>query len=192
MHIQRKDITAVILAGGAGRRAGSKDKGLLIWRDKPLIEHVLNRLAPQTGPLLISCNRNAEIYRRYGPTIEDVRADFQGPLAGLEAAQDAISTPYILLSACDTPLLPTDLSKRLQHSLLQHPNELPAVAYASDGQRNHYLCALLHRDCLTTLGSFLDSGERAVHRWYAMQHTFVADFSDQPAGFSNLNTLQTT
>lgn len=191
MQIQQQDITGLILAGGAGTRAGGVDKGLVRWHDKPLIEYVLNRLAPQTGQLLISCNRNAEIYSSYGQTIQDQRSDFQGPLAGIEAARDAISTPYILVCACDTPLLPTNLCERLQSCLPQDCDDIATVVYAHDGDRAHYLCALLHRNCLDTLQAFLDSGERAVYRWYETQHTVVADFSDIPEAFANLNTLQT-
>lgn len=189
MQIQRKDITGLILAGGQGTRAGGVDKGLIDWHDEPLIEHVLKRISPQTGALLISCNRNADIYRSYCATVQDERRDFQGPLAGLEAARTSISTPYVLVSACDTPLLPTSLCDRLQNYLPLDASHSGTIVYASDGNRAHYLSALLHRDCLDNLERFLDSGERAVHRWYETQQAIVADFSDLPEAFANLNTL---
>ncbi|MCX8958613.1 molybdenum cofactor guanylyltransferase MobA, partial [Erwinia psidii] len=37
---------------------GGKDKGLIVWREKPLWQHVLSRLAPQTGKVCINANRN--------------------------------------------------------------------------------------------------------------------------------------
>jgi molybdopterin-guanine dinucleotide biosynthesis protein A len=36
-----KNITAVILAGGKGRRMGGKDKGLAELNDQPLIRRVI-------------------------------------------------------------------------------------------------------------------------------------------------------
>ena len=36
-------LSAIILAGGRGTRAGGADKGLIKYKDKPLIEHVLDK-----------------------------------------------------------------------------------------------------------------------------------------------------
>ena len=89
------DITGLILAGGAGRRVAGRDKGLIEWHGKPLVEHVADRLRPQIGQLIISCNRNVTAYRKLADKIVvDSRRDFQGPLAGLEAASSLIETPF--------------------------------------------------------------------------------------------------
>lgn len=45
------EITAVVLAGGQGRRMEGADKGLLQFRDRPLIEHALAPLRPQGRPV---------------------------------------------------------------------------------------------------------------------------------------------
>ena len=50
--------TAIVLAGGAGRRMMGKDKGLLPFRDGYLIEPILAALAPQVDQLIISANRH--------------------------------------------------------------------------------------------------------------------------------------
>ena len=82
--IATEDITGLILAGGAGRRVEGRDKGLIDWQGKPLVQHVALRLRPQVGQLIISCNRNIETYRELADkTVTDSRRDFQGPLAGL-------------------------------------------------------------------------------------------------------------
>ncbi len=43
-----REITAVILAGGQGRRMGGDDKGLYLLNGEPLINHVINAIKPQT------------------------------------------------------------------------------------------------------------------------------------------------
>ena len=40
-------VTGVILAGGQGRRMGGQDKGLIPYRERPLIEHIISLLKPQ-------------------------------------------------------------------------------------------------------------------------------------------------
>ena len=51
---QTPPITAILLAGGAGRRMGGEDKGLLKLKGKSLAEWVLARIAPQVDEILIS------------------------------------------------------------------------------------------------------------------------------------------
>ena len=77
MEIAPRDITGVILAGGRGSRLGGVDKGLVPLHGRPLIEHVIDALRPQVGALLISANRNHDIYASYGyPVVADVMGDY--------------------------------------------------------------------------------------------------------------------
>ena len=187
----KPDITGLILAGGAGRRVGRRDKGLIEWRDKPLVEHVLHRLESQVGQLLISCNRNIPDYQRYGfPTVSDTRMNFQGPLAGLEAAAQAIETEFLIVVACDIPLLPLDLVPRLLAPLIAANADAPALSYAHDGSRGQYLCAAMRQRCLRSLTDYLEQGHRTVHHWYNNQNVISVDFSDQKSAFTNFNKLQ--
>jgi len=182
-------VTGLILAGGAGRRVGSRDKGLIEWRGKPLVAHVVERLRPQVDELLISCNRNVQQYRALAPTVVDNRGEFQGPLAGLEAAASHIATEVLVVVACDIPLLPGDLVARLTEALHISANGAAEICYAHDGQRGQYLCAAIRRECTSSLGFFLDQGHRAVRRWYQSRHSMAVDFSDQAESFRNYNYL---
>jgi molybdenum cofactor guanylyltransferase len=118
MNIAPRDITGVILAGGRGSRLGGVDKGLVPLHGRPLIEHVIDALRPQVGALLISANRNRDIYASYGyPVIADVMGDYDGPLAGMLSAMRAAGTAYILTTPCDAPSIPADLARRLAEAL---------------------------------------------------------------------------
>jgi len=186
----KQQITGLILAGGAGRRARGRDKGLIQWHGKPLVEHVIKRLDAQVGQLLISCNRNIPEYARFGvPVVTDLRTDFQGPLAGLEGAARLVETEFVVVVACDIPLLPPDLVPRLIAPLVQAGKDLPQLSYAHDGSRAQYLCAAMRRECLFTLGEFLEQGHRAVRDWYARHRSVMVDFSDQSDAFANFNEL---
>lgn len=182
-------VTGLILAGGAGRRVGSRDKGLIKWRGKPLIAHVVERLQPQVDELLISCNRNEQQYRALAPTVVDSREEFQGPLAGLEAAAPKITTEILVVVACDIPLLPSDLVERLTEPMHTSANRAAEICYAHDGQRDQYLCAAIRSECTSSLAFFLDQGHRVVHRWYQSRHCLAVDFSDRAESFRNYNYL---
>lgn len=177
-------LTALILAGGEGRRAGDRDKGTLAWHGRPLVARVQERIAPQVGRILISCNRNEDFYAAYADlTIPDLREDHLGPLAGLEAAAPHIDTDFVLVVPCDTPRLPADLVQRLLTALLAEDLE---GCHARSAGRDHYLCALLRSACLPSVSAYLDAGGRAVRHWLAQHRVRAVEFED-PESFDNIN-----
>ena len=185
-----KDITGLILAGGAGRRVGHRDKGLISWQGKPLVAHVYECLSPQVGEVLISCNRNFSRYEEFAAqTVADNRQDYQGPLAGLEAASAYIRTAFLVVVGCDMPLLPPDFVPRLISPLLYSVENPVEISYAHDGVRSQYLCAAMKSECVASLSSFLDEGHRAVKDWYKSRRSTAVDFSDHRSAFRNYNEL---
>ena len=181
----RNDITGVILAGGRGHRIGGRDKGLVAVAGKPLIEHVLEALKPQVGPLLISANRNLDLYAAYGvPVVIDSPDGYQGPLAGMASALATAQTPYLLAVPCDAPTLPGDLARRLVSACAGGAD----AAVARVGHRIQPVFALLRCTLAGSLHAYLESGQRETRRWLVEQHAVPVDFSDQAACFANLNT----
>ena len=107
MTISANDITGLILAGGLSTRMGGRDKGLQLLEGRPMITHIIERLQPQVGPLLINANQNQEAYELFSlPIIADVISNFVGPLAGLHAGLSHCTTPYLLSVPCDCPFFP--------------------------------------------------------------------------------------
>lgn len=184
----RLSITAVILAGGKARRMGGQDKGLVELAGRPLIEHVITRIEPQVGQILINANRNTEQYARYGyPVVSDSLSDFQGPLAGFLAAMQQVESEFIVTIPCDGPCLPDDLVSRLYNALQAAQAE---IAVAHDGNRMQPVYALISTRLQPSLEAFLASGERKIDWWYERHNTVTADFSDAPDTFLNINTLE--
>ena len=185
-----KSISGLILAGGAGLRVQGRDKGLLPWRGKPLIEHVAGRLKPQVDHLFISCNRNGDNYAKFADSlIRDSRSDYQGPLAGIETVIPLLESDYLVVVACDTPLLPVDLVARLIEPMESGHDQAPVISYANDGERDQYLFAALHASCLESLPPYLESGHRTVRHWFQTHRSVTVDFSDQTGAFVNYNCL---
>jgi molybdopterin-guanine dinucleotide biosynthesis protein A len=179
-------VAAVILAGGQGRRMGGADKGLIDYRGRPLVEWALVALAPQVGEILISANRNLDLYAAYGHRVlPDTMPDFPGPLAGVLAALDAVTADWLLVAPCDTPHLPADLAARLLDAALR---ESVPLAVAADGERVHYGCFLVRADQRDSLAAFLAHGERAVRHWQAGLPSTAVQFD--AACFANFNQPQ--
>ncbi len=164
---------------------GGADKGLIDFEGRPLAAHVIERIAPQAGRIIISANRNLEAYAGFGhPLVRDELSDFQGPLAGIVAAGRQVETGLICVVPCDTPRLPEDLVSRLRAAM---DRESAEIAIAHDGERSQQLCLLLQRGLLADMADYLERGGRRVISWIESHRWTTADFSDQPQSFRNLN-----
>lgn len=191
----RRRITGLVLAGGLGRRMSADgagvDKGLAPLRGKPMVAHVIERLAPQVGEIVINANRNTERYAAFGHrVVPDAIEGYAGPLAGLHAGMRAATTPWIVTAPCDSPFLPDDLVARLW-SALQNADGSPAqVAVArTGGDQPHPVFALVDRSLLANLEGFLATGRRKIDAWYAPLRVVEVDFPDEQA-FRNINTQE--
>jgi molybdopterin-guanine dinucleotide biosynthesis protein A len=196
MSIPTGQITGLVLAGGRGTRMGGLDKGLQLLRGEPLALHVLRRLAPQTGPVLISANRHVERYAELGATfgatvVGDSLPGFPGPLAGLLAGLRAAQTGFVLSAPCDTPNLPADLARQLVDALDANAADIATVTTRDANGESvlHPVVALLRTSLADDLAAFLAAGERKVRAWYARHTTVEVGFTDERA-FYNANSLQ--
>ncbi len=183
----QQQITALLLAGGRGRRMGGLDKGLAPYGGEPMAAHIARALSGQAQRLLLSANRSHTAYRAIGlDPIPDARRDYPGPLAGIETALAHCSTPYLLICPCDTPHVPTDLGPRLWRALASGDHQ---VCHARSPTRDHYLHLLMRAELADGLTRYLDAGGRAVRHWLADLSVTTALFDE--AELANLNTLET-
>jgi molybdopterin-guanine dinucleotide biosynthesis protein A len=180
-------VTGLILAGGAGRRLGGIDKGLLELDGQPLVQRVALRLAGQVGTLLLSANRHLDRYRALGfAPLTDGSFRDAGPLAGLRAGLAACTTPWLLAVPCDMPFLPLDLGERL---LRAAPADDPRARVPCDGMRHHYACLLLPRTALARVEAGLEADRLSLRELLEDTGWIGVDFAvSDPRAFININT----
>lgn len=182
------EVTGLILAGGQGRRMGGIDKGLQPFRGRPMVEWVVERLAPQVGALLINCNQNLDAYARLGhAVVADRIGGFAGPLAGLHAGLSEARTPLVATAPCDSPFLPPDLVSRLRAALEARQAQL---AVARTGTQPHPVFSLCRGDLLDHLSQYLAGGGRKIDAWYAALRVAEVAFDDEAEAFANINTRE--
>jgi len=180
-------ITGVVLAGGQGSRMGGKDKGLVLLNDIALFRYVLETLRPQVNQLVISANRNIDIYQQSGVlVIADSLPDYPGPLAGMLAVMEAVESEWFLFSPCDTPNIPSDLVSSLWDGL---DNTTVLAVWANDGERDHPGIALVHHSVKVALRAYLSAGERRVMQFLRSIGGRAVVFDKSPTDFANINTL---
>lgn len=176
----------LILAGGKAERMGGVNKGAQTLFNKPLVEHVIDKLQPQVKTLFISANQYVEFYEKYGfSIIADERPDFSGPLAGLEAAmKNAIEYDWICCTPVDTPFIPSDLViKLLSHATNKNAN----CAMVVHDQIKEPLLCLVHTKLLESLSNFLNEGHHSVGQWLQKENALEVDFKTDKSAFININ-----
>jgi molybdopterin-guanine dinucleotide biosynthesis protein A len=184
----RSDIAAIILAGGRGRRMGGVPKALLPLGGRPLLDHVLRRLAGQVSPIAISANDPA--IASVLPLLADAHDDRRGPLAGLLAGLGWARTQgvsRVVSLPVDCPFLPRDLVGRLHAKAVETGAE---VVIAASGGAEHPTVALWDIALIEPLRAVVEAGtDLSVRRFYQSRRVAVRAF-DEPGRdpFLNINT----
>lgn len=180
-------ISSIILAGGRATRMGGIDKGLVPLQNKPLIQHVIERLSPQVDEIIINANREISQYQSFGFAVwQDEIADFLGPLAGINLGLKHAKHDFLLTVPCDSPLLPLDLAARLMAGLIENNADIAVAACNGESQPVFCLCK---KSVAKSLDDYLSNGGRKVSIWQNSQKTIKVDFSDSTDAFVNLNTF---
>ncbi len=182
----------VILAGGQATRMGGGDKGLREVAGRPLLAHVIDRLAPQVAGIVLNANGAPGRLAGFGlPVVADSLPGWPGPLAGVLAGLDwaaAQGAEAIVSVAADTPFFPPDLVLRLQQAAA--PSGL-ALAATREGDRlwRHPTFGLWPVTLREDLRAALEGGLRKVVLWTDRHGAGLAEFGTEPFDpFFNINT----
>jgi molybdenum cofactor guanylyltransferase len=190
-------VTGVLLAGGRSRRMGGGDKGLLPLAGQAMLGHVIDRLAPQVGAIVINANGDPLRFQAFGlPVVADTIAGFVGPLAGVLAGMrwslaHAPQGRWIVTAPGDAPLLPLDLVGALRAAL---DGAAGQIALARSNGALHPVIGLWPVALAGDLEDQLQKGVRKVLDWSDRHGTVAVDFPHQQlAGlpvdpFFNANT----
>ncbi|MGE8481561.1 MAG: molybdenum cofactor guanylyltransferase MobA [Pseudomonas sp.] len=177
--------SVLLLAGGRGARMGGRDKGLLLWKDKPLIAHLHAVVRPFTNDLIISCNRNEERYRLYADQlVGDSQKDFPGPLAGVLAGLAVAQYPWLLVLACDAPNIDAPLIK----ALLEARRAFDTALMVRQAGQWQPMFSLIPKALLPGLQQDWDEGERSLLRALLKRDPMALTCAADDPRLSNFNT----
>lgn len=190
---ERAPVPGVILAGGLSRRMGGGDKTLKLLAGKPMIDLVIDRLAPQVSRIAINANGDPDRFApRDYPVIADVVGDHSGPLAGILTAmrwaiENEPAATHVVSAASDSPLFPDDLVARF----LDRANDERTIVMARSQGNHHPVFALWPVALADTLEAWLESTDTLKVMAFVRDHDLVfCDFDDIGGvdPFLNVNT----
>lgn len=184
------EVTGVLLAGGRSSRMDGREKALLDIAGKPMLLHVLHRLRPQVGRIVINANGDPARFSGYClPVVADSIEGYVGPLAGLAAGiewarSETPEAQFIVSAPSDSPFLPLDLVARLKAALIA--KGAPCAIAASAGAR-HPVAGLWRVDLLPSILQSLKNDIRALHRFADSHDCAVADFEPVDVGTAKVD-----
>ena len=171
-------IAGVVLAGGRATRMSEQDKGLILFKNQPLISYALEALSSVCHHTYINANRNLSAYEEFGlVVICDLTQSFDGPLAGILTTLLHTDTELLVVMPCDTPFFKAEHLQRLLDSRAEYDAD---IAIAFDGEQLHPLFLALKTSLTENLQDYLASGQRKVADWLRPLKSVTVDFSDEP------------
>ena len=176
-------IAGLIIAGGKSSRMG-KNKALIHFKQKPLIEHVYDRLKYQVEKVYININQACNNFKYKENIIPDKKQNYQGPLAGLDAALQMIQTEWLQIAPCDSPFLPLDLTQILMNKSKQ---SLHKIIIPQTQNNIHPTLGLFHSSIADDLNLFLKNKDRGFINFINSVGFEGVSFENEHA-FVNINT----
>ena len=176
-------VSCLILAGGESKRMNHSDKGLVQFKDRPLVEHVISALEDQVDDFVISANRNFDTYRQFSSTVIADVGGKNGPLSGIAAALPTCQHELVLVVPCDMPNLPSNLVE----ILLAHLDETDLSII--EVHKRTQLVFLMRKSLLTSVQHLLLSSQYKLMHWVKSCSPAIIDCSDSAEAFRNINSL---
>lgn len=183
-------LSVVIQAGGQSTRMG-EDKALKLFLGRPLIQRVIDRLAPIADEVLVTTNQPVRfefLALRLAPDLKPGR----GALGGLYTALASAQHPHVAVVACDMPFASAPLLTASSELL---DREAVDVVIAETSEGLEPLHAVYRREtCLPAIESAIEADQWRVISWFPkvkvrkLAPAEVARYDPEGLAFWNLNT----
>ena len=186
----KQAITVVIQAGGMSSRMGG-DKALKPFLGRPLIQRVIDRLAPIADEVIVTTNRPDEYAFLGLRLIADLKPG-RGALGGLYTAVASAAFSQVAVVACDMPFASDVLFEGARRLMVEEDADV-VIAKTDEGYEPFH--ALYRREtCLPAIEAAIEADQWKVISWFSkvkvreLLPQEVKAFDPSGLCFWNLNT----
>ena len=186
----KQAITVVIQAGGMSSRMG-EDKALKPFLGRPLIQRVIDRLAPIADEVIVTTNRPDEYAFLGLRLIADLKPG-RGALGGLYTAVASAAFSQVSVVACDMPFASDVLFEGARRLMVEEDADV-VIAKTDEGYEPFH--ALYRREtCLPAIEAAIEADQWKVISWFSkvkvreLLPQEVKAFDPSGLCFWNLNT----
>ena len=183
-------LSVVIQAGGQSARMG-ENKALKPFLGRPLVQRVIERLAPVADELLLTTNQPEDFAFLKIPLFSDVKPD-RGPLGGLYTALVSAKYPFVAVVACDMPFASAPLLVAAADFL---DKDKVDVVIAESAEGFEPLHAVYRREtCIPAVESAIEADQWRMISWFPqvkvrkLSPEELGRYDPQGLAFWNVNT----
>jgi molybdopterin-guanine dinucleotide biosynthesis protein A len=189
-------LTVCIQAGGQSSRMG-EDKALKTFLGRPLIQRVVERLAPIADEVIVTTNRPEDYRFLDVPLFPDLKPG-RGALGGLYTALASASQPIVAVVACDMPFASAALLEAASRLLVAEGADVVIPSEEHQGKKSEGyepLHAVYRRaTCLRAIEAAIDADQWKVIAWFpqvkvrALLPDEIKPYDPSGLAFWNVNT----
>ena len=181
--IQKKDITAIVLAGGKSSRMGA-DKGFIDLNGSSFMARILENVTPMVHKtIIVSNDPSYDVFNV--KRVSDIIPD-SGPLAGIFTGLFYSESEVNLILSCDVPLI----NGTILNTLMEGYDAKSDVTQLQSQGKTMPLIALYKKQCMHPCLESLKKGERRLTTVVRQlkTKTIVLEANLEPL-VRNINTL---
>jgi molybdenum cofactor guanylyltransferase len=186
MNENNQLISCIILAGGKSSRMG-RDKALISIHGVPMLTYICQIALQCTNDVYIVTSFS-EKYQDFIPNnchlISEIKPS--GPVGGFYQGLQSIHTEWVLLLACDLPLLNDDILQEWICQLSQVPEKAIALL-AKNPKGWESLCGFYRQSCIFSLSEYINQGGKSFQKWLEQNYVQELQTNHQKI-FFNCNT----
>ncbi len=183
-------LTIVIQSGGQSTRMG-EDKALKNFLGKPLIQRVIDQLAPIADEIIVTTNRPDNYKFLNCRLVSDLKPN-RGALGGLYTAIASATNSFVGVVACDMPFASRKLFEGATKIMVAENADV-VIAKTNEGYEPFH--ALYRREtCLPAIEAAIEADLWKVVSWFPQVRARTLSAQEikeyDPSGlcFNNLNT----
>ena len=178
-----KEIGIIILAGGKSSRMG-QDKGLMMFKNKAMISHVIERVWTISNDIMIISNNVA--YEKFGLKVHpDIHKEI-GTLGGIFTGLSRSETEYNMILSCDTPFITSELLQLLISKADNYDVCIPTY-----NQRSHQLIGIYTKNCMAIFEKKIKEKDFKIRNSFNLLNVNLVDCNHMNENnFTNINTVE--
>jgi len=184
------NVSLVIQAGGDSRRMG-EDKGRKLFLGRPLIQRVVDRIAPIANEILVTTNHPVDYAFLNLRVVPDLIPG-RGALGGIYTALASARYPIVAVVACDMPFASAALLEAAISLLVRE--EMDVVVSRSTGGFEPLHAIYRRLTCLPVVRTAIDANQLKIIDWFSSVRVRELSLDEvaaiEPSGlvFRNVNT----